>query len=333
MSSQLDEKELYAPVSDFFMKQGYFVASGCNKPGIQGTSEFGVLIEGQDMRVDIAAARWDNVHQVESIAVECKRLGSMRRSLGAGLWQATDYQVAFDKVFIATEASGEAGNKRSVNESLGLGHISVDVNTRECQILLDGASRSKNRFDESVRTSQVAPRLVMFLAFRDALGTPLRYGETFGGGGYIAKDMGGNIQYNCWFDKSVGKSYFGINIEHINSFRKVLRVMDWTRFQHYLKELKAHRLTLTKDPVPRWRSPREVRLLGPISCHEVETLLLRKTIADVVADLPRQWRPHMTITAPLWIYDKTLSKETCVSKINAAKDELSELIGVLKACV
>lgn len=328
MAQMLDEKELYKPVSDYFIKQGYFVVSGCRKDDIVGTSEFGLLIEGQGMRVDITAGRWHG-DQLEVIAVECKRVGTMSRSLGAGLWQATDYQVAFDKVFIATEAAGEAGNKRAVIKSLGIGHLSVDMARNTCKILLDSHLRNRDRFDESVWASQVAPRLVMFLAFRDTIGIPVRYGETFRGGGYIAKDMGGNIQYNCWFDKAKQRSYFGINIEHINSFRNILKTVDWHHLQRELKALRTHTLMLTKDPVPSWRASTDVKLVGPMPCHEVDVTELRMAIMNIIQEHPRRWRPHLTISAPLWVYDKNLSRESCVTRINSAKNELSEAMRLL----
>lgn len=329
MTSVLGEKELYGPVSDYFLNQGYFVVSGCQKYSIMGTSEFGLRIERQDLRVDIAAARWHDAYQIEAIAVECKRLGTMGKSLGAGLWQATDYQVAFDRVFIATEALGDAGNKRSVIESLGIGHLSVDMTSKTCEVVFDSDFRNRQRFNESVWESQVAPRLVMFLSFRDALGIPVRYGETFGGSGYIAKDMGGNVQYNCWFDRASGKTYFGINVEHINSFRKILKAADWSQLRRQLKVLKTHRLTLTKDPVPGWRSPTDVKLLGPAPCCEVDIASLLKVIEEVIDEHPRQWRPHLTISAPLWTYHKGLSRETCISRVKEAKDELSGVMKIL----
>lgn len=329
MTSQLDEKELYPPVSDYFMNQGYFVVSGSHKYDIVGTSEYGLLIEGQDMRVDIAAARWDADHQIQAVAVECKRVGQMSRSLGAGLWQATDYQVAFDKVFIATEVLGDAGNKTSVIKSLGVGHLGVDIARNACEVMVDSDFRNRNRFNESVWEKQVAPRLVMLLAFRDALGIPVRYGETFGGSGYIAKDMGGNVQYNCWFDKASRRSYFGINIEHINTFRRILKTTDWGQLQRQLKRLKTHRLMLTKDAVPGWRAAADTKLLGPVPCNEVKLTSLRKAIEDVINDRPRQWRPHLTISASLWTYDKALNRESSICKVNNAKEALSGVMSIL----
>lgn len=309
------------------------MVSGSRKPGIAGASEFGFVVDGQDMRADIVAARWHDQHQIDAIAVECKRLGTMGRSLGAGLSQATDYQVAFDKVLIATEFSGEAGNKRSVIDSLGIGHIGVNLDSGTCQVIVDGQFRNVDRFDESVRASQVAPRLVMFLAFRDALGTPVRYGETFAGGGYIAKNVAADIQFNCWVDSGSRKSYFGINIERIDTFRKVLRSADWSQMERNLRELNGYSLTLVKDPVPAWRSRGSNNILGTMACCEVNAQSLREEIAQVVGDLPRRWRPHLTISAPLWKYNPSLSREACISEINSAKNKLSDVMSVLVASI
>jgi len=333
MSQAAGEKELYPYVSAHFISQGYFVVSGCRKPGVEGTSEFGFVVDDQDMRADVVAARWDDAHQLETVAVECKRLGSMTRSLGAGLWQAIDYQVAFDRVFIATEDSGKTGNKRSVMESLGIGHLSVGIESKKCEVLSYGEFRNGDRFDELVRARQVVPRLALFLAFRDVFGLPLRYGETFAGGGYIAKNVAADIQYNSWFDANSGKSYFGINIEHIDSFRKILASADWGRFQRCLELLEGCNLTLVKDPVPAWRSPQSVRILGPVSCPDADVVLLTKAVSQVIEDRPRHWRPHLKIALPIWSRDERLFKEEYTSRVLSAKNKLSDVMGALTASI
>lgn len=333
MSQALDEKELYPPVSAYFSDHGYLVISGSRKPGVEGTSEFGFVVDGQDMRADVVAAKWDDDHQVEAIAVECKRLGTMTRSLGAGLWQAVDYQTAFDKVYIATENSGKAGNKRSVIESLGIGHLSVDIDSKRCTVLLRSEFRNASRFNESVKSSQVMPRLALFLAFRDALGFPFRYGETFSGGGYIAKNVVEDIQYNSWYDADSGNGYFGINVERIDSFRKILVSADWRGFQRSLRTLKASRLTLVKDPVPAWRSPASAKVLGPMPCPDVDISALSEAISQVINERPRHWRPHMQIVVPIFHRGERLFRGEYTNRVLSAKNMLSDAMRALTGAI
>lgn len=330
MGIEPDEKDFYPHVSNFFLEQGYFVVSGwATKPGIEGSSEFGFTICGQSMRCDIAAARWDSKQEVEAVAVECKRLGSMNKSVGAGLWQTIDYQVAFDKVFIATETSGGMGHMSSVIHSLGIGHIAVDATSGKCQVKSDGEFRNVDRFDESVRRNQVTPRLVMFLAFRDILGIPLRYGETFDGGGYVAKNVAIDIQYNAWADKNTGDVYFGINIEHINSFRKLLKTMDWEEFQVCLRNLKGYDVSLVKDPVPKWRSKTSKNMMEHSASNNADADVIRRAIARVINDLPRRWRPHLSIYSRLWKGNEALLKDDCLSRLKSSRNSLSDIMKVL----
>jgi len=332
MGSEPDEKDFYPHLSNFFLEQGYFVVSGCaTKPGIEGSSEFGFTIYGQPMRCDIAAARWNSKHDVEAIAVECKRWGSMNRSVGAGLWQAVDYQVAFDKVFIATETSGEIGHMSSVIHSLGIGHIAVDATSGRCQVKADGEFRNLDRFDKSVRRDRVTPRLAMFLAFRDTLGIPLRYGETLDGGGYVAKNVAIDIQYNAWADRDTGDVYFGINIEHINSFRKLLTTMDWKEFQECLRNLKGYDVSLVKDPVPKWRSKTSKDMMEHSASSNADADVIRRAIARVINDLPRRWRPHLSIYSRLWKGSETLLKDDCLSRVKSSRNSLTSIMKVLTA--
>jgi len=330
MSIESDEKDFYPHVSNFFLEQDYFVVSGwATKPGIEGSSEFGFTIYGQPMRCDIAAARWNSKQGVEAVAVECKRLGSMNRSVGAGLWQAIDYQVAFDKVFIATEASGRIRHMSSVIHSLGIGHMTVDATSGICQVKCDGEFRNVDRFDESVRRTQVIPRLAMFLAFRDILGFPLRYGETFDGGGYVAKNVGTDIQYNAWVNKNTGDMFFGINVEHIDSFRRLLKTMDWEEFCVCLRNLKGYDMSLVKDPVPKWRSKTSVNMIKDSASYKADVNVMKAALAAVVNDLPRRCRPHLSIYSRLCRGDEVLLKDDYLARLKSSRDCLSDIMQIL----
>ena len=219
-------------------------------------------------------------------------------------------------------------------DALGIDHIVVNLSSKRVNVRAAGRFRDMDRFDEGVKLTQVTPRLALFLAFTDVLGKPVRYGETFEGGGYIAKDMGDNVQLNAWSDKVTGHAYFGINIEHIATFRKILPAMNRREFETGLRKLGGYKLRLTKDRVPGRTGVQDINIVAPMPCPQInETCLrrLRTGIEGIINDhsRPRRWRPHLAIFKPLWRSDKLLSQEMYLETIRAAREELSELLRVL----
>ncbi|RLC70418.1 MAG: hypothetical protein DRI26_07180, partial [Chloroflexi bacterium] len=187
-----NEKALYGPVSEHFLEQGFFVFSGAKdakeKHQITGTSEFGVHLEGRDETVDVLAVKWAENGEIHSVAVECKLQQTVRTSAGAALQQATDYQLFFDEVYIATQ-QGQLGDKESVLRALGIGHIGVELSSGKVEITLPADFRNGDRFDLARNVEQVIPRAVLPLVFKEVFGLPLRYMDASRGGLWVAKDV------------------------------------------------------------------------------------------------------------------------------------------------
>jgi hypothetical protein len=175
------ENILYSPVSDYFLKRGFFVFSGSKKHQIAGTSEFGVKLDGKNETVDVLAVRWKETGEVYSVAVECKLYETARAGVGAGLNQATDYQVFFDEVYVATQA-GPLADKESVLKILGVGHMSVDLKSQKVEATFPAGFRNADRFNPVQSMRQVVSRTVLPLVFMDVFGLPLRYMDASRGG-------------------------------------------------------------------------------------------------------------------------------------------------------
>ncbi len=109
--------------------------------------------------------------------------------------------------------------------------------------------------------------------------------------------------------------------------------MDWQEFQICLKNLKGHNVNLVKDPVPKWRSKYSEKMFERSASHKVDAIVIKKAIVTVINDLPRKWRPHLTISSRLWKGDETLFRDDYLSRIKSAKDNLSATMEVLTADV
>lgn len=230
------ENILYAPVSNYFIGQGFFVFSGSQKPDVMGTSEFSIEVGGQYETVDILAVKWTETGSIRSIAVECKLYETARQGAGAGIRQATDYQLFFDEVYIATQA-GKLEDKESVLKILGIGHISVNPENNKAKITLPAQFQHADRYNANLNANQVAPRVAMPLVFRDMFGMPIRYMDAHRGGLWLAKDVVRRVQYNAGGHCNSRKTYFAVNIEFINDLRQIVSKVDRSELRSCFKAL------------------------------------------------------------------------------------------------
>ena len=144
----LREADLYGPVTDHLLRRGYFVFSRAPKPGVNGTSEFGVKAPGSKkyQAIDVLGVKWTSDRDIHTVAVECKLHSTARQSVGASLDQATDYQVTFDEVYIATQ-KGELKDREPVLSALGIGHLAVDPRRQRCSVTIEAQVRVRSRFN------------------------------------------------------------------------------------------------------------------------------------------------------------------------------------------
>jgi hypothetical protein len=328
------ENVLYGPVSDYFLEQGFFVLSGAPKPQIVGTSEFGVKIEDRDQyeTVDVLAVRWGENKEVYSIAVECKLYATPRESAGASLNQVTDYQLFFDEVYAGTQ-SGSLKDKESVLRSLGVGHISVDLRSKKAKSLFPAQFRNAERFDSIQNATQVAPRVVLPLIFKDIFGLPLRYMDASHGGLWVAKDIVSRVQFNAGGSDKDGETYFAVNIEFIDDLRSIVKRVDRVRLTQCLRALgNKYTVTLGIDQI---RTDRRVSepIKSPATSVDVNDLL-RKIEKEVTvpASGTRKSKPHLTISTLLYEWDEPLTRDDYTSKTRQAIDTLTPLMEVFNAC-
>lgn len=326
------ENVLYGPVSDHFLEQGFFVFSGAQKHQIVGTSEFGVNLDGKDETVDVLAVRWTETGEVHSVAVECKLYGTARAGAGGGLHQATDYQLFFDEVYIATQA-GQLADKESVLRALGLGHISVDLRSWKVEFTLPSDFRNADRFDMVQSMRQVTPRAVLPLVFKDVFGLPIRYMDASHGGLWVARDVVSKVQYNAGGHRDWGKSGFAINIEFIEELRQIVKKVDREKLKSSLRTLgRKHMVELSIDEM---RTDR--RLATPIKSDagNIDVGRLLKEIergTRVPTGGRRRSKPHFVISTPLYNWDERLTRDDYILRTREAIDKLTPLMEVFKAC-
>lgn len=328
----IKENVLYGPVSDHFLEQGFFVFSGAQKRQIVGTSEFGVKLDGKDETVDVLAVRWTETGEIHSVAVECKLYETARAGAGAGLHQATDYQLFFDEVYVATQA-GQLADKESVLRTLGLGHVSVNLKSKKVGTTFQANFRNPDRFDLVQNMRQVTPRAVLPLIFKDVFGLPVRYMDASRGGLWVARDVVSKVQYNAGCHYDYRETYFAINIEFIEDLRQIVRKVDKQELEFCFRALdKKYVVELGIDEM---RTDR--RLATPIKSRadRVDVKYLLKEIAKGVR-VPtggrRKSKPHLIISAPFYKKGERLTRRSYIERTREAIDTLTPLMEVFKAC-
>lgn len=169
------EERLYRPIETLFEKQEYRVVSDRKKVSPEvAHSGFGIKIDDEIKRIDVAAFKWLDDSNIEAIAVECK-LGARASDAGSALYQATAYQVLFPKVYVASEAPRkELKHVESSLDQLGLGYIVVDG---EIATEIFPPARVNVRFAPRKFDRQSRSKIAAFLAFREVFQKDTQFGR------------------------------------------------------------------------------------------------------------------------------------------------------------
>jgi len=300
-------------------------------------SEFGVLLpqEAEWRYVDLVGAKWGqgilwSQAFLETAAVECKRARTVRASINAALGQATDYQLCFHKVFVATEDGKVPADKRELMKLLGIGHIVVDT-------VKDKATFSYQptitwRFNMAA-FERLAPRFVTALAFqeafRDIAGDP-RHGGQREGGIWLAKAVRENLQWNCWWDEAKRTTYCGINIERKSDIRTVSTSVPTEALQSALGKLPSeYRVKVTMDPVPG-RLGAQDRTMMRDEARRINAQDLLVALRKILRR--KKWRPHLSLYARAWADDEKLNRWEYSKRLQRIRGELSEVMTLFADC-
>jgi len=331
-SEEFAEKPLLHPVAELLAVHGYtFVACADPPAGFTKGDEFGVALPGPKLkRVDVVGAKWHtDWRTLETVAVECKREGTVRDSVNAALGQATDYQLCLHRVFIATEAGDLQEDKQTVLKALGLGHIIVDM--RKSQATFSLQPTPNTRFDTFLYEQLVAPRLVLALVFQEAtqaIANGVAYGGLRDGGIWIARPVAGNLQWNCWWDRKTLTASCGINIEHKSDIRRIVGQVDARRLNETLKKLPPeYHLRVTKDPVPGRSGSQDQQVLRA----QARTVSASGLLSKLLETLPeKRWRPHLGIYTQVWGGHERVTRWERVQRLRNVMDQLGEVMTVLR---
>lgn len=327
------ERALSEAVGCLLISQGYpVVLSGAPKPGIQGTDEFGVPVPegGQWRQVDVFGCRWSLEGLPETVAVECKRASTVRDSVNAALGQATDYQLYFHRVYVATE-TGPLVDRANVLAALALGHIEVETE-RQARFNPQIEATYNPRFDDHRHSRYVKPRATIGLAFQevfdDASEAPLRYGDVRAGGIWLAKAVTGNLQWNCWFDPADASVACGINVEHKDDVRRILRDMNASALSRAAGQLTVgYQIRVGKHQLPRRRGGLDRVILARQEARKVDMDDLRAALSSPLAD--PNWGPHLNLYARPWNTADTLQRWEYADRLRQVRQTLDPVTSVL----
>lgn len=290
-------------------------------------SEFGVLLpqEAQWRYVDLVGAKWGEGTLLDVAAVECKRARTVRATINAAIGQATDYQLCFHKVFIATEEGKVPADKRAVIELLLVGHIVVDTVENKAMFSFQPTIVAP-RFDPAA-FERLAPRFVTALAFQEAFrdipGDP-RHGGHREGRIWLAKAVRENLQWNCWWDEATRAAYCGINIERKSDIRTVSARVPPEALQDALGKLSSeYRVKVTMDPVPGRVGAQD----RPVMRDEARRVDARDLLAELRKILRRKkWRPHLSLYARAWTGDEKMNRWEYSQRLQRVRSDLREVM-------
>jgi hypothetical protein len=310
------------------------VFSGAAKPGIEGTDEFGVPVPegGQWRQVDVFGCRWNLEGSPETVAVECKRASTVRDSVNAALGQATDYQLYFHQVYVATE-TGPLVDRTNVLAALALGHIEVETEG-QARFNPQIEPTYNPRFDDHRYSRYVKPRAAIALAFQEvfdrASSAPLRYGDVRAGGIWLAKAVAGNLQWNCWFDPTDESVACGINLEHKGDIQRILRGLDGPALSSALGQLAVgYQVRVAKHPLPRRRRAPDRVILPRQQARKIHIDDLRAALGSPLAD--PKWGPHLNLYTRPWNTAEPLQRWEYADRLRQVRQTLDPVMNVLAA--
>ncbi len=296
--------------------------------------EFGVLLpqEAEWRYVDLVGAKWGEGTLLDTAAVECKRARTLRGSINAAIGQATDYQLCFHKVFIATEDGRVPPDKLALIKLLGVGHISVDMVQSKAAISTQPVLGSL-RLDLAAFEQLVAPRLITALAFQEAFqdvpGDP-RHGGHREGQIWMAKAVRENLQWNCWWDNNRRAVYGGINIEHKKDIRILTARARPEALEDTLGRLPSdYHMKVTMDPVPG-RAGAQDRTTINTEARRVGAAELFTKLHEILPE--KQWRPHLSLYALAWTDSEKLKSWEYPQRLRRVRNGLGDVMAILSGC-
>ena len=304
--------------------------------------EFGVAYVDVK-RVDLAAFKWKNNKEIQTIAIECKCEGSARESFFAALGQSVQYQLFFPRVFIVTQDGEFFPDQESILERLGLGYMMINEKG-ELKGIVEPSMDKNCLLDKGFFVSQVRNRAVVLLVFNEMF--PEAYNKRFFGGTrqgelWIHNKPKGKVQYRAW--TKIGRaSYFGINIEAVSLIRNIVKNIDVDQLYQIVSKLPAEYLVELYE-----RATRRGRHEYPILNRQNGSIPIRRSIFGEegfpACNLTREqiykeiierskklgYYTHLLIDKKLWDINKNFTRDQYLSEMTKAKKTLDEVYNVL----
>jgi len=327
MNQSICEDQLYSPVEKFFKNRGYFTVSALSKKsGEVARSTFGVNVNGEMKKVDVAAFKWLDNHNIEAIAVECK-LGKTCRHAGSALYQATAYQVLFPKVYVASQADlSELKHVESSLKQLGLGYILVK---EEATMIFPSAENA--RFSQIEFNRQLRNRIAVLLAFNAVFGEEMEFGNA--GNPEEIWVSNKRIQTcNMLMHLKENRAWMGLNIEKKEAVKRSLASLNTGDFHNLVSELDPEYSLVVRKFIGKQRlgkteiwkklsaSKSTLTQLESIRSSILECLRNKDAGVDfqIIKDVETEALQNMT-------------RESVIKEVQKMKQEIEPLYDLLKA--
>jgi len=302
----MKEKDVIECVIEHFHGEGYFVRR---------------QFEISKGKVDVAAFKWDNDYEIDSVAVECKGEKTVMEIYDILRGQIADYQKCFPRVFIATPNP----RKDDVQIVKGLCNINkagyITVND-EGEVDIKLKAEENPKLDHKLYESEVRAQAATFLTFTDIFSELFVEGEEK----YTTKgrwiSTKGDVQLCASAGGEEGEDiFYEINIENLRTVENFSQ-MKPKEFLSVLKKCPQDSfLALYRERYIQ----RGVRIRIP---------LIQKYLKDVsyndicyMVELAGKERGsfHLNISKKIWDAEEILSRDEHLKRMRDAKVEMQEL--------
>lgn len=312
--------------------------------------EFGVKFNGYCRQIDVAAFRWKNDEEIEAVAVECKCLSTSREGCKEALGQATDYQLFFPYVYIATQEDKlYYADEEWILTKLGLGRLMINEKGIVKEVTYPSNELFQQNFLEEYLASQVRDKAVLFLTFCELF--PDAYTMHYFGGMrkgelWVHNHPKDSVQFRVWCpapSSDFKTTFFGINIESVYPIRNILKNMDVNYLSSVFSALPSDvTVWLGERPTKKdkWGTvildreressiPIEGSMFADGAIQACE--LTPKQIEEEIVERSKKLNGyvHFIIDKKLWNLDETITRHECLKRMSEAKEVLNKPYQIL----
>ncbi len=317
MSLKLKEKDFYLPIKEELLSLGF---------PFPIDDEVGINMGDYKRRVDVFACKWDEAGKgIVTIGIEVKydEGKSISNEFSQGISQSIDYLPFFSYIFIANRKGVIRQHWLDICNQLSINRIQIDDKIQNIKF---PTTFKKSRFTDDNNEKSVQLRSSMILSFVDVFGKRnVIFGEFRNGGGWLAVNYTNNLQIHTYYDMDKEVVKVGLNLEHKKPFIKLvnrIRIDDLYELESISRKFTNYEFQLVKDR----RAPNKTENLFQKKAFNKLTGQDFRNIINLIKQVVegKHWRPHITISKPLW--NDIKSKEWHYNTLQNEMKKLTELV-------